>query len=172
MFSIWHRLESKLLCFKIYKKHPLTSCTLVVLHGFFPSGRTPYDISGYSTSQCTYLECNINFDKGFWESSQILVTTTISKETVDIILKSTFKTHQKEELIIWLFVKWEAVILCPDPWTQTLCSLMGREGSNVPTNTASISLLDPERLERPLVIWRQLFYAPSLGLSSPIEKPR
>lgn len=52
-------IRIKLLCFKTYQKSSLTTCTRVVLPGFFPSGRIPYDITGYSTSIFyNYLELN------------------------------------------------------------------------------------------------------------------
>ena len=141
-------LESKRLCFKTYKKQSLTSCNLVVLHGFFPSEGIPSDISDYSTSPYTSLECTPNFDKGFWEISKILTKTTSFQGDSRYGFKIHFGTCHKEDLTIGF---------CPEgsthPGSWSLdpnCQLTdGEASSKILRYSACISWLDPKRLGFP-----------------------
>ena len=138
-------LESKCLCFKTYKKQSLTSCSLVVLRGFFPREGIPSDISGYSTSPYTSLEGTPNFDKGFWEISKILIKTTSFQGDSRYGFKTYFGTCHKEELTIGFCPVGSAH---PVPWSlDPNCQLTDREG--ILHDTAWISWLDPKRLGFP-----------------------
>ena len=119
-------LESKRLCFKTYEKQSLTSCSLVVLCGFFPSEGISSDISGYSTSPYTSLEGTPNVHKGFWEISKILMKTTSFQGDSRYGFKIHFGTCHKEELTIGFCPVGSAH---PVPWSlDPSCQLTRREG--------------------------------------------